>query len=96
MGIFQLRLDDRERPSCVKEVEVASSSPFIKTGGKFWSCLREMTACFVLLWLNETRLSWNDSLDFVKKTELPYQCCLNIMSGSLVRCTVAACILIAS
>ena len=50
-----MRLDKRERPSCVKEVEVSSSSP--RTDGKFWSCLREMTACFVLLWLNETRLS---------------------------------------
>ena len=36
---------------------MSSSSPFIKTGGKFWFCLREMTVCFVLLWLNETRLS---------------------------------------
>ena len=43
--------------SCVKEVEVSSSSPFIRTGRKFWLCLREMAACFVLLWLNETRLS---------------------------------------
>ena len=52
-----MRLDDSERPSCVKEVEVSSSSPFIRTGGKLCLCLREMTACFVLLWLNETRLS---------------------------------------
>ena len=52
-----MRLDERERPSCVKEVEVSSSSPFTRTGGKFWLRLREMTACFVLLWLNETRLS---------------------------------------
>ena len=52
-----MRLDDRERPSCVKEVEVSSSSPFIRTGEKFWLCLREMTACFVWLWLNETKLS---------------------------------------
>ena len=51
-----MRLDDREIPSCVKEVEVSSSSPFIRTGGKFWLCLREMTACFALFWLNETRL----------------------------------------
>ena len=29
----------------------------MKTGGKFGLCFREMTACFVLLWLNETRLS---------------------------------------
>ena len=41
----------------MKKVEVSSSSPFTRTGGKFWSCLREITVCFVLLWLNETRLS---------------------------------------
>ena len=52
-----MRLDERERTSCVKEVELSSSSPFIRTGGKFWLCLRKMTACFVLLWLHETRLS---------------------------------------
>ena len=52
-----MRLDERDRPSCVKEAEVSSSSPFIRTGGKLWLYLREMTACFVLLWLNETRLS---------------------------------------
>ena len=52
-----MRLDDRERPSCVKEVEVSSSLPFIRTGGKFWLCLLEMTVCFALLWLNETKLS---------------------------------------
>ena len=57
MQVFQARLDDRERPSCAKEVEVSSSSPFIRTGGKFWLCLHEMTSCFVLLWLNKTRLS---------------------------------------
>ena len=57
MWVFQVRLDERERPSCVKEAEVSSSSPFMKTAGKFWLRLREMTACFVLLWLNETRLS---------------------------------------
>ena len=52
-----MRLDERERPSCVKEAEVSSSSPFMRTDGKFWLRLREMTACFVLLWLNETMLS---------------------------------------
>ena len=52
-----MRLDDRERPSGAKEVEVSSSSPFIRTGGKFWLSLVEITACFVLLWLNKTRLS---------------------------------------
>ena len=57
MWVFQVRLDERERPSCVKEAEVSSSSPFMKTAGQFWLRLREMTACFVLLWLNETRLS---------------------------------------
>ena len=51
--VFQVRLDDRERPNCVKEVEVSSLSPFIRTGGKFWICLPEMKACFILLWLNE-------------------------------------------
>ena len=30
-----MRLDERERPSCVKEAEVSSSLPFMKTGGKF-------------------------------------------------------------
>ena len=44
-----MRFDDIERPSYVKDVEVSSSSPFIRTGGKSWLCLREMTACFVLL-----------------------------------------------
>ena len=52
-----MRLDERERPSCVKEVEVCSSSPFIRTGRNFWLCLREITAYFVLLWLKGTRLS---------------------------------------
>ena len=51
-----MRLDERERPICVKEAEVSSSSPFMRTGGQFWLCLREMTACFVLHCLNETRL----------------------------------------
>ena len=37
-----MRLDDRERPSCVKEVVVSSSSPFMRTYGKFWLYLREM------------------------------------------------------
>ena len=52
-----MRLDERERPRYVKEVEVSSSSLFMRTGGKFWLCLREMTACFILHWLNKTRLS---------------------------------------
>ena len=52
-----MRLDERERPSGVKEAEVSSLSPFMKIAGKFLLRLREMTACFVLLWLNETRLS---------------------------------------
>ena len=34
MCVFQVRLNDRERPSCVKEVEVSSSSPFIRIDGK--------------------------------------------------------------
>ena len=36
MWVFQVTLDERERPSCVKEVEVSSSSPFMRTGGKLW------------------------------------------------------------
>ena len=52
-----MRLDERERPNCVKEAEVSSSSPFMRTGGKSSLRLREMTAGFVLLLLNETRLS---------------------------------------
>ena len=35
MWVFQVRLDERERPSCVKEAEVSSSSPFRWTAGKF-------------------------------------------------------------
>ena len=57
MWAFQVRLNERERPNYVREAEVSSSSPFMKTGGKFWLRLREMTACFVLLWLNETSMS---------------------------------------
>ena len=57
MWVFQVILHERERPSYVKEAEVSSLSPFMKTGGKFWLLLREMTACFILLWLSETRLS---------------------------------------
>ena len=30
-----MRFDEREGPSCVKEAEVSSSSPFMKTAGKF-------------------------------------------------------------
>ena len=29
----------------------------MRTGEKYWLLLRELTACFVLLWLNATRLS---------------------------------------
>ena len=57
MGVLQLRFDEREGPRCVTQAEGSSSSPFIMTGGKFWLRLCEMTACFVLLRLNETRLS---------------------------------------
>ena len=52
-----MRLDDREGISCMKEVEVSSTSPFMRTGGKSCLCLREMTVCVVLLCLNQTRLS---------------------------------------
>ena len=40
-----MRLDEKEKLSCVKEAEVSSSSPFMRTDGKFWFCLREITAC---------------------------------------------------
>ena len=59
MRVFQLRLDERERPSCVKEVEVSSPSTFTRTGRNIW-LVREMTVCvvlFVLLWSHETLLS---------------------------------------
>ena len=56
MRVFQVRLDQREIPSCEKEVEVSSSSPFIRTGGTSELRLRKISACVVLLWLNETRL----------------------------------------
>ena len=54
---FQVRLDERGIPSCVKDVQVSSSSPFMRTGGKFWLRLREMTTRVFMLWLNETRFS---------------------------------------
>ena len=43
-----MRLDERERPSRVKEVEVSSSSPFMRTGGKSWLHLDEMTSLYHL------------------------------------------------
>ena len=46
---FQARLDETERLSCVKEVEVSGALPFVGTGGKSGLRLREMTACVVLL-----------------------------------------------
>ena len=49
-----MRLDEGERPSCVKEVEASSSLPFMRTGGSL-GCLREITVCVILLCLNETR-----------------------------------------
>ena len=52
-----MRLDETERPSCCKEVEVSSLSQFVRIDGKFWFCLREMTACVVLLLLKEIRWS---------------------------------------
>ena len=36
-----MRLDERERPRCVKEAEVSSSSPFMRTGGTFWKALHK-------------------------------------------------------
>ena len=42
-----MREDEREKPSCVEEVEVSSSSPFMRAGGKFGLRLREMTDCVV-------------------------------------------------
>ena len=52
-----MKLNETERPSYGREVEVSSSSPSMRTGGKSGLRLREMTTCVVLLWLNETRLS---------------------------------------
>ena len=52
-----MRLDERERASCVKEAEVSGSLPFMRICGKFWLRLCEMTTCFVLLWLKKFRLS---------------------------------------
>ena len=43
-----MRLDERERPSCGKEAEVSSSSPFMRRGGKFWLRLRENDSLFCL------------------------------------------------
>ena len=54
---FQMILDERERPSCVKEVDISSSLPFMRIGGTSELHLREVTTCVVFLWLNETRLS---------------------------------------
>ena len=49
-----MRLDERVRPSCVKEAEVSSSSPFMKTGGKF---LITFAVCmFVLKNLQQSQL----------------------------------------
>ena len=56
---FQVRLVEREIPSCMKEVEVSSSSPFMRKGGQFWLRLRETTACVVLLLLNEIMIISN-------------------------------------
>ena len=38
---FQMRLAERKRPSCVKEAEMSSSSPFMRTFGKIWLRLPE-------------------------------------------------------
>ena len=53
---FQVRLKEGERLSCVKEVEISSSSTFIITGGKSTLHVREVTTCIVLLWLHKIRL----------------------------------------
>ena len=45
MQVFQVRLDERERQSYVKEVGVSSLSPFIRTGGKFWLRLQPVSSC---------------------------------------------------
>ena len=38
MGFYE-----RKRPSCVKEVEVSSSSPLMRTGGKFCFSMKVLT-----------------------------------------------------
>ena len=60
---FQVRLDERERPSCVKEAEMSSLLSFIETGGKYGLSLCETTTCVILLSLNETWLSLPPILD---------------------------------
>ena len=40
--------------------------PFMKTGGKSWRCLRDMTTCVVFSSLNLTRLSCPHLSTFVK------------------------------
>ena len=52
-----MRLDEREIPSCMKEVEGSSSAPFMRTDGMSGLHLREMTPRAVLLSVTETRLS---------------------------------------
>ena len=46
---FQMKLGIKERPSCVRKVEVSGSLPFMRTGGKSGLCLREMTTCAFFL-----------------------------------------------
>ena len=57
MHDFQVRLDERERPNCMKEVEISSPLSIVKRGGESGLCLREMATWVIFLWLNETRLS---------------------------------------
>ena len=52
---FQLRLDDTERPSCGKEVEISNSATFMETGRNSGLRLNELTTFMVRL--NLTRLS---------------------------------------
>ena len=52
-----MRLDEKERLSCAKEVERYSSLPLMRTGRKSGLGSHEITVCIVLLCLNTTRLS---------------------------------------
>ena len=56
---FQVSLDEIERPNWVIEDEMSSLRPFMKTGGGG-------EICFVISWLNITRLSLPHFSTFVK------------------------------
>ena len=44
-----MRLDEAERPNCMKDVLVCGSLPIMGASGKSGLCLREMTSGVVLL-----------------------------------------------